>query len=80
MSPSERIKHLLSFRFATEASEREARDLWRDIVEGRSDLWSGIPADRKETIRGLFFLRMIMLFPSYIIVLQVSLYTLMVKS
>jgi hypothetical protein len=54
MSPPERIKHLLSFRFPVKASEREARELWRDIVEGRSELWSGIPADRKETIRGLF--------------------------
>ena len=55
MSPSERIKHLLSFRFPAKVSEPEARELWRDIVEGRSDLWSGIPADRKETIRGMFF-------------------------
>ncbi|OBZ80097.1 hypothetical protein A0H81_00180 [Grifola frondosa] len=28
------------------------RDEWRDIVEGRSTLWAGIPNDRKEMIRG----------------------------
>ncbi|KAG8773262.1 hypothetical protein FRC12_002641, partial [Ceratobasidium sp. 428] len=33
-------------------TEREARELWRDIVEGKSKLWAGIPPDRKETIRG----------------------------
>jgi len=33
------------------ASETVARDEWRDIVEGRSMLWKGIPIDRKETIR-----------------------------
>lgn len=33
----------------------EARDEWRDIVEGRSEHWKGIPSDRKETIRGTTF-------------------------
>ncbi|KAF8876805.1 hypothetical protein CPB85DRAFT_1378555 [Mucidula mucida] len=28
------------------------REEWRDIVEGTSKLWQGIPNDRKETIRG----------------------------
>lgn len=32
--------------------DHDARELWRDIVEGRSTLWDGIPLDRKETIRG----------------------------
>jgi len=51
-SPSEAIRRLLSYRLPTSTSEREARDLWRDVVEGRSILWHGIPMDRKETIRG----------------------------
>ncbi|CAE6471288.1 unnamed protein product, partial [Rhizoctonia solani] len=50
--PAAAIKNLLSYRFPSECSEREARELWRDIVEGKSKLWAGIPPDRKETIRG----------------------------
>ncbi|KAF7310424.1 hypothetical protein HMN09_00584400 [Mycena chlorophos] len=44
------IRTLLAYRLP--ADERIARDEWRDIVEGRSLLWRGIPHDRKETIRG----------------------------
>ncbi|KAF8203162.1 hypothetical protein BJ912DRAFT_943050 [Pholiota molesta] len=51
-SPSEAIRRLLAYRLPSISSEREARDEWRDIVEGRSKLWKGIPSDRKETIRG----------------------------
>ncbi|KXN89817.1 hypothetical protein AN958_04821 [Leucoagaricus sp. SymC.cos] len=51
-SPLEAIRHLLSYRLPVKCSEKEARDEWRDIVEGRSMLWNGIPNDRKETIRG----------------------------
>ncbi|KDQ54965.1 hypothetical protein JAAARDRAFT_181752 [Jaapia argillacea MUCL 33604] len=51
-SPLEAIRILLSHRFPAHCSEREARDEWRDIVEGKSLLWSGIPSDRKELIRG----------------------------
>ncbi|KAL0949031.1 hypothetical protein HGRIS_009126 [Hohenbuehelia grisea] len=51
-SPLEAIRRLLAHRLPTRCSEREARDEWRDIVEGRSGLWIGIPGDRKETIRG----------------------------
>ncbi|KAI0697700.1 hypothetical protein BC835DRAFT_746505 [Cytidiella melzeri] len=47
------IRNLLAYRLPTNCSEREARDEWRDSVEGRSALWSGIPGGRKETIRGL---------------------------
>ncbi|CAE6346433.1 unnamed protein product [Rhizoctonia solani] len=50
--PAAAIKNLLSYRFPSECSESEARKLWRDIVEGKSKLWTGIPPDRKETIRG----------------------------
>ncbi|KIK18645.1 hypothetical protein PISMIDRAFT_109027, partial [Pisolithus microcarpus 441] len=46
------IREILSYRLPANVSEREARDDWRDIVEGRSPLWAGIPSDRKETIRG----------------------------
>ena len=51
-SPLDAIRNLLSYRLPTMLTEREARDQWRDIVEGSSDLWNGIPGDRKETIRG----------------------------
>ncbi|EGO19519.1 hypothetical protein SERLADRAFT_363916 [Serpula lacrymans var. lacrymans S7.9] len=45
------IRALLSYRLPNDIPEREARAEWRDIVEGRSSLWHGIPNDRKETIR-----------------------------
>ncbi|KAK7692776.1 hypothetical protein QCA50_004409 [Cerrena zonata] len=51
-SPLDRIRNLLAYRLPAKCTEREARDEWRDIVEGRSALWTGIPNDRKETIRG----------------------------
>ncbi|OCH88344.1 UPF0052-domain-containing protein [Obba rivulosa] len=46
------IRNLLAYRLPASHSEREAREEWRDIVEGRSHLWQGIPNDRKELIRG----------------------------
>ncbi|PPQ98887.1 hypothetical protein CVT24_003518 [Panaeolus cyanescens] len=51
-APLDAIRRLLSYRLPSGSSDREARDEWRDIVEGRSRLWKGIPIDRKETIRG----------------------------
>ncbi|KAH9855840.1 UPF0052-domain-containing protein [Lenzites betulinus] len=51
-SPLEAIRNLLAYRLPAQCTEKEARDEWRDIVEGRSKLWSGIPNDRKEMIRG----------------------------
>jgi len=51
-SPLDSIRRLLAYRLPSNSSERDARDEWRDIVEGRSALWRGIPMDRKETIRG----------------------------
>ena len=51
-SPLARIRNLLAYRLPSNVSDREARDEWRDIVEGRSKLWEGIPGDRKEMIRG----------------------------
>jgi hypothetical protein len=46
------IRNLLSYRFPSRWSEKETRERWRDVVEGRSPLWEGIPPDRKELIRG----------------------------
>ncbi|KAJ4485453.1 UPF0052-domain-containing protein [Lentinula aciculospora] len=46
------IRTLFAYRLPHHYSERQAREEWRDIVEGRSALWNGIPTDRKETIRG----------------------------
>ncbi|KAG8807245.1 hypothetical protein FRC17_004558 [Serendipita sp. 399] len=45
------IKRLLAFRLPPQ-SEQEAREMWREIIEGRSQLWKNIPPDRKELIRG----------------------------
>ncbi|KAJ7071574.1 hypothetical protein C8F01DRAFT_1111091 [Mycena amicta] len=49
-SPLDVIRALLAYRLPSD--EKIAREEWRDIVEGRSLLWRGIPHDRKETIRG----------------------------
>ncbi|THH09981.1 hypothetical protein EW146_g8520 [Bondarzewia mesenterica] len=51
-SPLDALRTLLAYRLPVHCSEAEARDEWRSIVEGRSALWTGIPNDRKETIRG----------------------------
>jgi hypothetical protein len=51
-SPQDAIRAFLAYRLPSNASQQEARDQWRDIVEGNSSLWKGIPTDRKETIRG----------------------------
>ncbi|ESK98117.1 maternal effect embryo arrest 18 protein [Moniliophthora roreri MCA 2997] len=51
-SPLDAIRTLLAYRLPVHYSECQAREEWRDIVEGKSHLWHGIPTDRKETIRG----------------------------
>ncbi|KAJ3526523.1 hypothetical protein NMY22_g10129 [Coprinellus aureogranulatus] len=51
-SPLFAIRNLLAYRLPAKCTAKEAREEWRDIVEGRSSLWKGIPNDRKETIRG----------------------------
>jgi len=51
-SPLDAIRTLLAHRLSSNPSEKDAREEWRDIVEGRSHLWVGIPSDRKEMIRG----------------------------
>ncbi|KAH7926200.1 UPF0052-domain-containing protein [Leucogyrophana mollusca] len=51
-SPLDAVRALLSYRLPAHVSERDARAEWRDIIEGQSQLWSGIPNDRKEMIRG----------------------------
>jgi hypothetical protein len=47
------VYSLLAYRFPVEAEERVVRDMWHEIVEGRSLLWKGIRDDRKECIRGM---------------------------
>ncbi|KAH8978484.1 UPF0052-domain-containing protein [Lactarius hatsudake] len=49
-TPLEALRTLLAHRLPSDNDA--ARDEWRSIVEGRSNLWTGIPEDRKETIRG----------------------------
>lgn len=51
-SPPDAVRTLLSYRLPSNVSENEARAEWRGIIEGQSPLWSGIPNDRKEVIRG----------------------------
>jgi hypothetical protein len=51
-SPLDAVRTLLSYRLPSNVSENEARVEWRGIIEGQSPLWSGIPNDRKEVIRG----------------------------
>jgi hypothetical protein len=46
-SAEDSIRRLLSHRFPGTCSDDEARFQWREVVEGRSRLWRGIPADRK---------------------------------
>ncbi|KAK2461746.1 hypothetical protein APHAL10511_006209 [Amanita phalloides] len=50
-SPLYAIQSLLAYRLPAGHIDKEARDQWREIVEGKSKLWLGIPHDRKETIR-----------------------------
>ncbi|KAF8746251.1 hypothetical protein AX14_000049 [Amanita brunnescens Koide BX004] len=49
--PLNAIRELLAYRLPAKCTEKEAREQWREIVEGKSKLWLGIPHDRKETIR-----------------------------
>ncbi|KZS90276.1 UPF0052-domain-containing protein, partial [Sistotremastrum niveocremeum HHB9708] len=51
-SPLDAVRNLLAHRLPVSSSEEEAREQWRELVEGRGSLWDGIPDDRKETIRG----------------------------
>lgn len=44
------IRNFLAFRLPSDGNE--ARLTWREIVEGKSSIWSGIMEDMKELIRG----------------------------
>lgn len=46
------IFDLLAYRFPDDASEKIVREIWGEIVEGRSALWKDIGDDKKECIRG----------------------------
>lgn len=46
------IYNLMAYRFPAEAAEKVVREIWMEIVEGRSKLWEGIGEDKKECIRG----------------------------
>jgi hypothetical protein len=46
------IYNLMAYRFPSEAPEKVVREIWMEIVEGRSTLWEGIGEDKKECIRG----------------------------
>ncbi|KGB74917.2 hypothetical protein CNBG_0755 [Cryptococcus deuterogattii R265] len=48
------IYQLMAYRFPSDAPEKVVRDMWMDIVEGKSHLWNGIGEDKKECIRAFF--------------------------
>ena len=45
------VHDLFAHRFPKECSERQAREMWADLVEGKSPLWKNVPGDRRECIR-----------------------------
>ncbi|KAJ9101732.1 hypothetical protein QFC21_003071 [Naganishia friedmannii] len=45
---------LFAQRFPASCTESQAKDMWGDIIEGKSDLWKGIPEDRREAMRAFF--------------------------
>ncbi|WVO12589.1 hypothetical protein L204_100194 [Cryptococcus depauperatus] len=45
------IYRLMAHRFPADSSENAVRDMWHEIVEGKSCLWEGIGEDKKECIR-----------------------------
>ncbi|KAJ9113958.1 hypothetical protein QFC19_000154 [Naganishia cerealis] len=44
---------LFAQRFPASCTERQAKDMWGDIIEGKSELWKGIPEDRREAMRAI---------------------------
>lgn len=55
-SPLFAIKTLLEYRLSDKLSSKEVRTEWLSIVEGSHKfIWKGIPTDRKELIRLVFY-------------------------
>lgn len=52
----EAIYNLMAYRFPADVAEKVVKELWSELVEGRSELWDGIGEDKKECIRGEFVL------------------------
>lgn len=48
------MTRLLGHRLPWDVPEKEAKDLWREIVEGTSDLWDGIDGDKREILHRFF--------------------------
>ncbi|KAL7416701.1 hypothetical protein BDY24DRAFT_412195 [Mrakia frigida] len=48
------VTRLLSHRFPWDVDEKEAKDLWREVVEGTSELWDGIDGDKREVLHRFF--------------------------
>jgi hypothetical protein len=48
------VHDLFAHRFPTNCTENQAKGMWADLVEGKSSLWTGVPADRRECIRCKF--------------------------
>ncbi|KAJ9100888.1 hypothetical protein QFC20_005377 [Naganishia adeliensis] len=50
----EAVHDLFAQRFPATCTERQAKEMWGDIIEGKSELWAGIPEDRREAMRAFF--------------------------
>ncbi|GHJ86371.1 hypothetical protein NliqN6_2773 [Naganishia liquefaciens] len=48
------VHDLFAQRFPATGTERQVKEMWGDIIEGTSDLWTGIPEDRREAMRAFF--------------------------
>lgn len=48
------VHDLFAQRFPATCTERQAKEMWGDIIEGKSNLWAGIPEDRREALRGVY--------------------------
>jgi hypothetical protein len=46
------VHDLFAQRFPATCTERQVKEMWGDIIEGKSELWAGIPEDRREAMRG----------------------------
>ena len=51
ISTTQAVHDLFAHRFPKDCSERQAREMWADLVEGKGPLWRDVPADRRECIR-----------------------------
>lgn len=51
-SSREALATLLSYRLPVQGSNRDIKQEWMDILEGKHHLWRGIDAEKRECVRG----------------------------